>query len=55
MYSPDILENNPKRKPFGFVVVKPTRIFSLIVDLQLPIKSYLIIELGRMFTPISEN
>lgn len=55
MYSPVMLENKPRRKPLGFVVVKPTLIFSDIVDRQLPMKSYLIIELGLMLTPISKE
>lgn len=53
IYSPEIFDENPRRKPFGLVVVNPTRIFSDIVDLQLPIKSYLMIDSGRMLTPIS--
>lgn len=53
IYSPEIFDENPRRKPFGLVVVNPTRIFSDMVDLQLPIKSYLIIDSGRMLTPIS--
>lgn len=52
-YSPVILEENPRRKPLGFVVVKPTRIFSAIVDRKEPSKSYLMIELARKLTPIS--
>lgn len=52
-YSPEIFDENPSKKPFGFVVVKPTRIFSAIVERQLPKKSYLIEELDRIFTPIS--
>jgi hypothetical protein len=53
IYSPDIFEENPRRKPFGLVVVKPTRIFSAMVDLQLPMKSYLMMDSGLMLTPIS--
>jgi len=53
IYSPDIFDENPRRKPFGLVVVKPTRIFSAMVDLQLPMKSYLIMDSGLMLTPIS--
>jgi len=53
IYSPDIFDENPRRKPFGLVVVKPTRIFSDMVDLQLPMKSYLIMDSGLMLTPIS--
>lgn len=52
-YSPEIFDENPRRKPFGLVVVNPTRIFSAMVDLQLPMKSYLMMDSGRMFTPIS--
>lgn len=52
-YSPEIFDENPRRKPFGFVVVNPTRIFSAMVDLQLPMKSYLIMDSGRILTPIS--
>ena len=52
-YSPEIFDENPRRKPFGLVVVKPTRIFSAIVDLQLPMKSYLMMDSGLMLTPIS--
>jgi hypothetical protein len=33
--------------------VNPTRIFSAMVDLQLPMKSYLIMDSGRILTPIS--
>jgi hypothetical protein len=53
IYSPEIFDENPRRKPFGLVVVKPTRIFSAMVDLQLPMKSYLIMDSGLMLTPIS--
>lgn len=52
-YSPEIFEAKPKRKPFGFVVVKPTRIVSAIVERHEPKKSYLIDELDRKLTPIS--
>lgn len=52
-YSPDIFEEKPSRKPCGFVVVNPTRIFSAIVERQLPKKSYFTEELDRKFTPIS--
>lgn len=52
-YSPVMLEKNPRRKPLGLVVVKPTLMFSAIVDRQEPMKSYLMMELGRIFTPIS--
>lgn len=52
-YSPVMLEKNPRRKPLGLVVVNPTRMFSAIVDRHEPMKSYLMMELGRMFTPIS--
>lgn len=55
IYSPVMLEKKPSKKPLGLVVVKPTRMFSVMVDLQLPMKSYLMMELGRMFTPISAN
>lgn len=48
-----MFENNPSKNPFGLVVVKPTRMFSDIVDLHIPSKSYLIIELALRFTPIS--
>lgn len=48
-----MLEKKPSRKPLGLVVVKPTLMFSAMVDLQLPMKSYLMIELALMFTPIS--
>lgn len=50
-----MLELNPRRKPFWFVVVKPTRIFSAIVERHEPRKSYLMIESDLKFTPISEN
>jgi hypothetical protein len=53
IYSPEIFDENPRRKPFGLVVVNPTRIFSAMVDLQLPMKSYFMMDSGRMFTPIS--
>jgi len=55
MYSFEIFEKSPSRNPFGLVVVKPTLIFSDIVDLHIPSKSYLIIELALRFTPISKN
>lgn len=55
MYSLDIFENSPSKNPFGFVVVKPTRMFSDIVDLHIPSKSYRIIEFALRFTPISKN
>lgn len=54
-YSPETLEKNPKRKPFGFVVVNPTRICSCSVDLQEPMKSYFMMESDRKLTPISTN
>lgn len=54
-YSPDMFDENPNKKPCGLVVVKPTRIFSAMVDRQLPKKSYLTEELERKLTPISEN
>jgi hypothetical protein len=53
IYSPEIFDENPRRKPFGLVVVNPTRIFSAMVDLQLPMKSYLMMDSGLMLTPIS--
>lgn len=53
IYSPLIFENSPRRKPFGWVVVKPTRIYSFKVDLHEPGNSYRIIELSFMVTPIS--
>lgn len=55
MYSFEIFEKSPSRNPFGLVVVKPTLMFSDIVDLHIPSKSYLIIELALRFTPISKN
>lgn len=48
-----MLENIPSKNPFGFVVVKPTLIFSLKVDRKEPIKSYFIMELCLKLTPIS--
>lgn len=48
-----MFEAKPSRKPCGFVVVNPTRIFSEIVERQLPKKSYLTEELDRKLTPIS--
>lgn len=48
-----MFENKPSKNPLGFVVVKPTLIFSEIVERQLPMKSYFIMELERIFTPIS--
>lgn len=54
-YSPVMLEENPNRKPFGFVVVKPTRMLSAIVERHEPKKSYLTIELERRLTPISAH
>jgi len=53
-YSPVKFEENPSRKPLGMVVVKPTRMFSAIVDRKEPSNSYRIIELERKLTPISE-
>lgn len=55
MYSFEMDENNPSKNPFGLVVVKPTLMFSDIVDLHIPSKSYLIIELAFRFTPISKT
>lgn len=55
IYSCEMSENSPSKNPFGLVVVKPTLIFSDIVDLQFPSKSYLIIELALRLTPISIN
>lgn len=52
-YSPEMFDENPNKKPCGLVVVKPTRIFSAIVERQLPKKSYLTEELERKLTPIS--
>lgn len=54
-YSPEMLDEKPRRKPCGLVVVKPTRIFSAIVDLHDPKKSYFTDELERRLTPISGN
>lgn len=54
-YSPEMFDEKPSRKPCGFVVVKPTRILSAIVDLHEPKKSYLTDELDRRLTPISKN
>lgn len=54
MYSLDMFENSPSKNPLGFVVVKPTRMFSDIVDLHIPSKSYLIIEFALRLTPISK-
>lgn len=48
-----MFDENPNKKPCGLVVVKPTRIFSAIVERQLPKKSYLTEELERKLTPIS--
>lgn len=55
MYSFEMFEKNPSKNPFGLVVVKPTLMFSDIVDLHIPSNSYLIIELALRFTPISKN
>jgi len=55
MYSFEIFEKSPSKNPFGLVVVKPTLMFSDIVDLHIPSKSYLIIELALRLTPISIN
>lgn len=52
-YSPDMLDEKPSRKPCGFVVVKPTRMLSAIVERQDPKKSYFTKELERRLTPIS--
>lgn len=48
-----MLELKPSKNPFWFVVVKPTRIFSAIVERHDPKKSYLMIESDRKLTPIS--
>lgn len=55
MYSLVKLEYRPSKKPLGLVVVKPTLIFSDMVDLHIPSKVYLIIELALRFTPISKK
>lgn len=54
MYSFEMLEKSPSKNPLGLVVVKPTLMFSDIVDLHIPSNSYLIIELALRFTPISK-
>lgn len=48
-----MLEEKPSKKPWGFVVVKPTRMLSAMVERQEPKKSYLTEELDRRLTPIS--
>lgn len=48
-----MFDEKPNRKPCGFVVVKPTRILSAIVERHEPKKSYLTDELVRRLTPIS--
>lgn len=52
-YSPEIFDAKWSRNPCGFVVVKPMRIFSAIVERQLPRKSYFNAEFDRKLTPIS--
>lgn len=54
-YSPEIFDEKPTRKPFGLVVVKPTRMLSEIVDRHEPRKSYLTNDDERILTPISGN